>query len=182
MNRAMHRSPLVVSAILAACVIAAPVVPGAAQAPNAQKPEQQAPARSEQKPEPPLGQPVNIKLELTITDQTGPGEPIRKVVTMVLADRGTGSIRSLGSVRSQGRVQINVDARPQILQSGIIRLSLGLEYNPRTLGNDAPTEWSSLNEQISVVLEAGKPLVVSQAADPASDRKIAVEVRATILR
>ncbi|CAN5694335.1 hypothetical protein BH24ACI5_BH24ACI5_15600 [soil metagenome] len=128
------------------------------------------------------GQPVNIKLDVTITDQTGPGEPIRKVVTLIVADRTNGSIRSTGSVRSQGRVQINVDARPQILQSGAIRLMLGLEYNPRTLGNDASTEWSSLNEQLGVVLQPGKPLLVSQAADPASDRKITVELTATILK
>ena len=59
---------------------------------------------------------------------------------------------------------------------------LGLEYNPRTLGNDAPTEWSSLNEQIQVVVEAGKLLIVSQAADPASDRTITVDVRATVMK
>jgi hypothetical protein len=61
-------------------------------------------------------------------------------------------------------------------------LILGLEYNPRTLGSDAPTEWSSLNEQIGVVLEPGKPLIVSQAADPASERKISVQVRATPMK
>ena len=85
-------------------------------------------------------------------------------------------------MRTQGRVQINMDARPQILATGGIRVSLGLEYNPRTLGNDSPTEWSSLNEQIQTVLEPGRPLVVSQAADPASDRKILVELRAAILK
>ena len=172
----MHRRALTAT-IVATLLIAAPH----AQAPQQAKPEPPA-ARSEQKPEPPLGQPVNIKLDLTITDQAGPGEPLKKVVTIVVADRGMGSIRSLGTVRSQGRVQINVDARPQILQSGVIRLSLGLEYNPRTLGNDAPAEWSSLNEQITVVVTAGKPLVVSQAADPASDRKISVEVLATVMK
>lgn len=172
----MHRK-LLTAAIVAALLIVTPHVRAAQQT----KPEQ-SPARTEQKPEPPPGQPVNIKLDLTITDQTGPGDPLKKVVTMVVADRGMGSIRSLGSVRTQGRVQINVDARPHILQSGAIRLSLGLEYNPRTLGNDAPTEWSSLNEQITVVLAAGKPLIVSQAADPASDRKISVEVLATVMK
>jgi hypothetical protein len=165
------------AAIVAALLIVTPHAPAAQET----KPEQP-PARSEQKPEPPPGQPVNIKLDLTITDQTGPGDPLKKVVTMVVADRGMGSIRSLGSVRTQGRVQINVDARPHILQSGAIRLSLGLEYNPRTLGNDAPTEWSSLNEQITVVMAAGKPLIVSQAADPASDRRISVEVLATVMK
>jgi hypothetical protein len=32
------------------------------------------------------------------------------------------------------------------------------------------------------VLTSGKPLVLSQAADPLSDRKITVEVRADILK
>jgi hypothetical protein len=170
-------STLIVAFVAAALLTGMPRV--IAQEPQKPKPaEQPAPTRA---PEPP-GQPVNIKLDLTITDQIGNGEPIRKVVTMVVADRGSGSIRSTGSVRTQGRVQINMDARPQILTTGGIRVSLGLEYNPRTLGNDSPTEWSSLNEQIQTVLEPGKPLVVSQAADPASDRKIMVEVRATVLK
>lgn len=172
----MHRHSAVLTAVLAMFALSAQ-----AQSPQPQKPEPTPAVRTE--PASPVGQPVNIRLDLTITDQTGPGEPLKKVVTMVVADRGNGSIRSTGSVRTQGRVQINVDARPQIVApSGLIRLTLGLEYNPRTLGNDAPTEWSSLNEQIGVILEAGKPLIVSQAADPASDRKITVEVKATLLK
>jgi hypothetical protein len=39
-----------------------------------------------------------------------------------------------------------------------------------------------LNERISTILESGKPLVISQAADPASDRRISVEARATVVR
>ncbi|HJR61727.1 MAG TPA: hypothetical protein VJ813_20135 [Vicinamibacterales bacterium] len=176
----MQKRYVVITALLAALAIE----PSRAQSPQQAGQTQKAaePVATRTQTESPLGQPVNIKLDLTITDQTGPGEPLKKVVTLVLADRGTGSIRSTGSVRTQGRVQINVDARPQILASGAIRLGLGLEYNPRTLGNDAPTEWSSLNEQISVVLTPGTPLVVSQAADPASDRRITVEVRATLLK
>ena len=128
------------------------------------------------------GQPVNIRLDFAIADQTGASDPVKKVVTLMVADHGSGSIRSMGSVRAQGRVQINVDARPQILQSGRIRLTLGLEYNPRTLGADAPTEWSALNQQVAVVLDPGTPLVISQAADPASDRKITVQATATIVK
>ena len=175
MTAAMQTRHLLLATAIASLIVAAPIAQAPAQQEQPQKAEQP-------KPEPALGQPVNIKLDFTITDQTGPGDPLRKVVTLVVADRHSGSIRSTGSVRSQGRVQINVDARPQILQSGTIRLSLGLEYNPRTLGNDSPTEWSSLNEQLGVVLQAGKPLVVSQAADPASDRRISVEVLASILK
>jgi hypothetical protein len=169
-----------VAVIIAVAALAAgPHALAAAPAAQSQKPAGQPPApRSEAT----AGQPVNIRLELTITDQTGRGEPLEKVVSMVVADGRNGSIRSVGSVRTQGRVQINVDARPQLLPSGAVRLILGLEYNPRTLGSDAPTEWSSLNEQIGVVLEPGKPLIVSQAADPASERKISVQVRATPMK
>jgi hypothetical protein len=176
----MHRRHAVAATLLAFLLIT--LTPNAMMALQQEQKPKPNEETSAPRPEPALGQPINIRLDLTITDQTGPGEPLRKVVTMVLADRGNGSIRSIGNVRTQGRVQINVDARPQILQSGGVRLSLGLEYNPRTLGNDAPAEWSSLNEQIQTVVEPGKPLVISQAADPASDRKITVEVKATIMK
>ncbi len=156
---------------------------GAQSAPQtAERPKSPAVAGARVVPPEPPGQPTNIKLDLTITDQTGPGDPLRKVVTMVVADRRNGSIRSQGSVRTQGRVQINADVQPTILQSGAIRLRLGLEYNPRNMTTDAPTEWSSLNEQITVIVDPGKPLVISQAADPASDRKITVEIRAALLK
>jgi hypothetical protein len=39
-----------------------------------------------------------------------------------------------------------------------------------------------MNEQVGVVLDSGKPLVVSQAFDPTSDRRISVELKATILK
>lgn len=125
------------------------------------------------------GQAVNIKLDVTITEQQGSSAPTTKTLSMIVADRGTGIIRSVGNVRSQGRVQINMDARPQILSSGAVRVALGLEYNPRAMGADSPGEWSSLNEQISVVLQPGRPLVISQAADPISDRRVLVEISAT---
>jgi hypothetical protein len=138
---------------------------------------QQPPSPPAPKPEP-SGQHVNVRIELTITDQAGPGDPMRKTVTLVVADRGAGSIRNAGSPRDV----INVDARPTVFGSNVVRLMLGLEYNPRVsaTGDQPAREFSSLSEQITVMLESGKPLVISQAADPTSDRRIAVEVRATV--
>jgi len=140
------------------------------------------------------GQPVNVKLELTITDQIGPGEPGKKTVSLIVADRSAGSIRSIGN---SVRAILNVDATPQILPNGSIKVQLGLEYNPRQ-GNgtvdkikaangdviEVPREpgGSGLNQRVAIVLEPGKPLILSQAADPISDRKITVEVRASILK
>jgi hypothetical protein len=195
------------SAIMAVMIVATVQGQAAAPAGKPASPQKPAPAEkpaSGQKPAPaeapvPLGQPVNIKLDLTITDQAGPGEPARKTITVIAADRSVGSIRTTGNSQLGGnRAIINVDATPQLLPNGNIRVMLGLEYNPRqpeerpgeqvkTAGGDVmnfgPTPGGSgLNQRVTIILEPGKPLVFSQAADPISDRKISVEVRAAVLK
>ncbi|MGH9373184.1 MAG: hypothetical protein ACRD15_16810 [Vicinamibacterales bacterium] len=170
----------------------------AQEAAEAQQPTPAATAQ-QKKPAPnvvgrdPAGQPVNIKLDLTITDQTGPGEPAKRTVTMIVADRQNGSIRSTGN---QVQARMFVDARPHILSNGDVQVFLGLEYNPRqaVVEKSAADEFalipqqpsstggSSLNQRITLILQPGKPLIISQAADPVSDRKITVEVRAAILK
>jgi hypothetical protein len=147
--------------------------------------EQPAPARAAE----PVGQAINIKLDITITDQAGPGEPVRKQVTMLMADGQNANVRTSGRQRvvSSGDfpISINVDARPIILRDGSIRLSLGLEYQPRPSANQPEAavqaaQMSALNERLIVILQDGKPLVISQASDPGSDWKITVELRAAI--
>ena len=200
---------MVVALLLAAPLGAQPPAPKPQQAPRpaprpepAEAPQPAPPAIAQPRPEPP-GQPVNVRLDLTITDQTGPGEPTKKVITMVVADRQSGSIRSKGVVRMPSEppapgttfvgmppyrdVTINVDAHPMLLRppDSNIRVDLGLEYQPTIGGGKgASTEpgTSNLNERISVIVEPGKPLTISQAADPASDRRISVELKATILK
>jgi uncharacterized protein YlzI (FlbEa/FlbD family) len=39
-----------------------------------------------------------------------------------------------------------------------------------------------VNQSLTVLLENGKSLLVTQSADPVSDRKVTVEVKATIVR
>jgi len=175
--------------------------PAPAQAPAATRPAQPAaptpvaPAAQPAKaPEPP-GQPLNIMLELTITDQGGTGAPTKKTVNLIVADRQNGSVRSRGRVGPGRDVIINVDARPLITRDNVIRLDLGLEYQPvidervtaaAASPNPSPfppeQSYSNLNQRISVLLDSGKPLVISQAADPGSTRQISVEVKATIAK
>src|SRR5687767_3062878 len=67
------------------------------------------------------GQPVNVRLDLTITDQRGDTPAISKTVTMTVADRHHGRIRTQGDVRTpQGfrPVILNVDANATIVQGG----------------------------------------------------------------
>ena len=103
----------------------------------------------------------------------------------------SGSIRSTGSQRipTEGNfpVSINVDAQPTIVTDGSIRLMLGLEYQPRpgTAQADPPlnsARLSQLNERLTIIVQDGKPLMISQAADPGSDRRITVELRVTVLK
>ena len=69
---------------------------------------------------------------------------------------------------------------------GPIQLELTLNYAPP--GAQAPDKDNAtarptgINQSLTVVLQSGKPLIVSQAADPVSDRKVIVEVKATVLK
>lgn len=144
---------------------------------------------------------TNVQIELTISDQTGSGPVEKKTVSMIAASGTWGKIRAAGVARPNSTtgnvpVGLNVDARPFLVE-GVVHLELTIGYNPlsaqsleaydpQTTGRTGmppsqvrPTE---LNQSLTVVLQNGKPLIVSQAADPVSDRKIIVEVKATILR
>jgi hypothetical protein len=129
---------------------------------------------------------ANIRIDLAISDQRGTTAPITKIVTMTMMDSGAGRIRTGGDVRTPlGRapVTLNVDAQPRIHKDGKIRVDLTIEYRPTAAESD--TEQSTtptINESISVLLEDGKSLLISQSADPATDRKVKVEVKASILR
>jgi hypothetical protein len=168
---------------------------------------QPAPAKA---PEPPA-LPVNIQIEVSITDQSGTNPPAKKLVSMIVGDRQRNSIRSSASIPvrstaftkpagatestpatipattySYRNVTINVDAHPAIVQKEPNKLLLEfvLQYQPKSGGGQEDLEpgMASLNESMSLILESGKPMIVSQAADPTSDRKITVEVTATILK
>jgi len=85
-----------------------------------------------------------------------------------------------------GGVQLNVDAAPTILSDGKIRMNLRIFYDlPVGEGrsgnpNDVPP--TQIQESVNLILENGKPLVITQSADPLIDRQVTVEVKATILR
>lgn len=133
---------------------------------------------------------TNVQVELTITDQTGSGPPEKKTVSMIVAHAAWGKIRTSAEAYQKSAsskivpVGLNVDARPYIT-GGQIRLELTVVYSPmmlNTSGDSAQTRPTELNQSLTVALQSGKPMVVSQAADPVTDRKIGVEVKATILR
>ena len=54
---------------------------------------------------------------------------------------------------------------------GELVVGVGQDWNPFTSA-----------KRVSAILEDGKPTVVSQTADPASDRVVKVELKATIVK
>src|SRR5947209_12478937 len=94
-----------------------------------------APPRAPGAPPPPppppswrRGQAVNIKVEVVITDQRGSAAPIKKTISVIVGDQQNGMIRSEALIPSTGSVPLHVDAEPEILQDGKIRLRFGLNY------------------------------------------------------
>lgn len=132
---------------------------------------------------------TNVQVELTLTDQVGNAAPEMKTVSMIVSSGSWGKIRSAGNVMTPGEapyvVDLNVDARPFVSVDGPIQLELTLVYAPPKGPADQkepkprPT---GMNQSQTVVLQSGKALVISQAADPISDRKVIVEVKATVLK
>lgn len=164
--------------VVTLCLALASAASTAAQQPPPAKPAAEQPAAAP-RPEP-YGQPINVRVELAIADQAGPGEPLKKSVTMLVADRARGSIRNVAGSRGY----VNADATPHVLPSGAIRVVIGLEYTPSVpiAGTESTRTLSQLNEQLTVMVESGKPLVISQAADPVSERKVTVHLTATVVK
>jgi hypothetical protein len=133
---------------------------------------------------------TNVQIELTLTDQIGTNPAEKKTVSMIASSGSWGKIRSTGNSRPAGEtpviVQLDVDARPFVSVDGPIQLELTLNYSPPAAQmpdmDNARARRTSINQSLTVILQNGKPLVVSQAADPVNDRKVLVEVKATVLK
>ena len=131
------------------------------------------------------GQAINVKLELTITDQLSSAAPVQKTVTLLVADQMEGMIRSEGQLPGYGAVQLHVDAYVALLGEGKIRARIGLNYDlvdPKAKSAEAQSQRTQIRESLMTVLDNGKQTVISQSADPVTDRKVTVEVRATIIK
>jgi len=171
--------------------------PPAGQAPRSAQPPTQAPAPAARTPTPPApaaprreGQPVNVKVEFTLTDQRGGAAAVKRTVTVVVADGRNGFIRSSSDVVGvAGGVVLNIDAGPELLADGKIRLGCNLQYDwpppleqaDRSLPRGTVMK-TVMHDSVSLILESGKPMVAAQSADPIGDRQVTVEVKATVLR
>lgn len=128
----------------------------------------------------------NVKLDVKISDSLNTETQHSKTMTMLCLDGNSGQVRSTG-----GDGLINIDARPAIRPDGRIYLQLILEYRPDFSGQSpAPAQATTgaarpvggFSESLNLLIPDGKPIVASQSADPRSDRKVTVEVTATVVK
>jgi hypothetical protein len=125
----------------------------------------------------PMPPATNIRLELTITD-TLTGVPVKKTVSLMVLTNNSGMIRTTSS---DGTSVLNVDALASAYTGGVVSLRMTFEYRPPQVSKDTGRP-PYLNESLTVALQDGKAMVVSQSADPATDRKVTAELTATILK
>ena len=134
------------------------------------------------------GQPVNVKIDVTIADQREGAAALKKTVSVVTGDNMSGFIRTQAAYTSAGEVWLNVDAEPEILTDGKIRVRVNLQYDlPEKAQPTEPAGYGRLvktqiRENLALILENGKSIIAAQSADPAIDRQVTVEVKATILK
>ena len=160
-------------------------MPLAATAPEAERPGAATPRTAL------AGQAINIRLEVSVGVQQGQTTSARKTVTLVLADRESGQVRSQGVIPATvvkdsrvTNVSYDLDALASVVDAGRVRASLSLRVDlpEHATGDAVVNPVSSVQERFTVVLDNGKPLVVTQSADPLTDRIVTVEIKATILR
>ena len=151
-----------------------PAQPG--PTPDAQSPKGAGPATM-LPPRKIRGRDLNVQVELTITEHQGSAPGEKRVVSMIVAAAAFGRIRSTASQD----VKLNIDATPTMLDNDRIALELTIEYIPVT-PEGAARRPAGLLEMLTVILQNGKSMQISQAADPTIDRRITAEVRATVLK
>jgi hypothetical protein len=122
------------------------------------------------------GQPTNIRLDVTVTDQAAQGAPLPKSLMVMLVDRAVGRTRAAFQDRS-----IAVDARP-VITNGRIRMSFTIQsdramYLGPPKEADATIAWRN---SFSLLLDNGKPMIALETVDAATKQKMSIEVKATI--
>jgi hypothetical protein len=114
-------------------------------------------------------------VDVTIVAEA-PGQPaVKKLVTLTVADRQNGMVRSNDTRNPGFGDTLNVDVQPTVQRNGQILTRVGVEY-----ANAKEPPVVQLRAQ--PLLEPGRSLLISRAASPNGERTVTVEVVARILK
>ena len=168
-------SALILTGVLLGDVVYAQTPPVPPAKPSSPSPAPQKPSITLEEPTPSPMQ-FNIRVDVVVTEEGGGAPVSRKEVSLTVGDGRRGSVRSGGGTDgSKPLARLWVDAQP--------RLSFGKIHTVITMSYVSHPHFAREAEQkLEVVLDNGKPLVVSQTSSADSDRRMRVEVTATILK
>lgn len=159
------------------------------------------PAPAERRPMPTR----NVKVDVTITEQNGSAAPVKKVVSLIVADGRQSAVRSntdvpiaTGGSRS---LMLNIDASVTLTPDQRALVDLRFIYSTVSVlgplageGRTAPVTpeektaaaarpgYGTIQDSLVFLLTPGVPIVAARSADAATDRTVTVEVKAEILR
>jgi hypothetical protein len=163
-------------------------------------PQAAPPAPAERRPLPTR----NVKVDVTITEQNGTEAPVKKIVSLLVADGRSSSVRTITAVPTYtGNMRdlpLNIDANVTVTPEQ--RVLLDLRFNYSSIGIMEPVlpkgftpknedervasgsrpSLVAIVENLTALLTPGTPVAVARSADPATDRIVTVEVKAEILR
>jgi hypothetical protein len=130
---------------------------------------------------------ANVRVEVTFTEQRADASLPPKTVTLTTNDGHWGRVRSSVNTVGYGASPLNVDARPEMQPDGRVLLAVNVEYGEKRVPEGKQVQpgqvvEATLNESVTILLQNGEKLTVTQSADPMSDRKVTVDVKATVLR
>ncbi len=164
-----------------------PQTPKVAPAPAPAAPAAPAPAPAAAPAAPlpprPLGQMINVRIDVTLTDSKG----APKVLTMTVADGESGMNRTTSAITSgsnMGDFSFNADAMPMVVGNKI-RLRLTADaVVPIDAESATPNRANKLGlrQSQTVILNDGDSVEIARAADPVSDRAFALSVKVKIQR
>lgn len=156
-----------------------PAAPKAVPAPAPAAPS--APAAAPAPPRP-LGQMLNVQIEVTLSDSKGTS----KTVMLTVADGEMGQNRTGSDLQltaaSSKTFGFNADARPTIAGNKI-RLYLSAEAQvPAFDAKGVSAAGISLRQSQTLILNDGDSVEIARAADPVSDRAFILSVKVKIQR
>lgn len=133
------------------------------------------------------GQPVNIRIELLLTDSVEGKVIAEERFNTLLADRQLGRVRrqdvmSLGTIKLNNQ-RFEVDVLPEIVGDRLM-LVVTLTYSaPAGPTGTDETAGVTFVENVSAFFDSGKPLTIIEAkGDPVGNRRVVVQATATILK
>jgi hypothetical protein len=143
---------------------------------------------------------INIRIDATVTESRGEQILGRKVISVTLVDGENGAVRSSAMVPiSQSndgpkawpgdfqRVPLNMDAMVRLRDDNRVHARVTLDYNRGSVdigesGAGRAARENFIRQSVSVILDNGRPLIVAQSADPEGDRRVTLELKATVLK